>query len=52
LFTNSNALPGMMFIGALAMPFTVLVFMYEVNVPRDIGFYDILRMFLLAEPHR
>ncbi len=47
-FGNGNALPGMIFIGALAVPLSCLVFFMEVNVPRNISFYEVLKVFFIG----
>ena len=48
LFDNLNALPGMIFIGAIAVPISLLVFFMEVNVPRNISFYEVLKVFFIG----
>lgn len=47
-FANINALPGMVFLGALAVPISFLVFFMEVNVPRNISFYEVLKVFFIG----
>jgi RsiW-degrading membrane proteinase PrsW (M82 family) len=47
-FGNSNALTGMMFIGALMVPFACLILFQEVNAPRNISFYEIAQMFFVG----
>ncbi|MDO5477603.1 MAG: PrsW family glutamic-type intramembrane protease [Clostridia bacterium] len=47
-FENMNALPGMIFIGAVAVPFSLLVFFIEVNAPRNISFYEVLKVFFIG----
>ena len=48
LFSNSNALPGIMLLGAFAVPFATLVFFYEMNVPRNISFLEVLEDFFMG----
>lgn len=48
MFGNPNVLPGLMFMGALAMPFSVLVFIFETNAPRNISFFEVLKMFFIG----
>lgn len=43
-----NVIPGMVFMGALAVPFSVIVFFMEINVPRNISFLEILKIFFLG----
>lgn len=47
-FGNKNALPGMMFIGAIMVPFALLIFFIEVNAPRNISFYEIAKIFFIG----
>ena len=47
-FHNSNLIPGMMLMGTLAVPFSTLLFFYEVNVRQNISLYQILRLFFLG----
>ena len=48
LFDNPNTLPGIMLLGAFAVPFSTLVFFYEMNVPRNISFLEILEDFFMG----
>lgn len=43
-----NMLPGLIFMGALAVPFSVAVFFWEINVPRNIGFFEIMKVFFIG----
>ncbi len=47
-FSNPNVLPDILFIGSLAIPMTVLVLFFEMNVPRNISFINLIKMFLLG----
>ena len=47
-FNNSNMLPGFIFMAALTIPFSVLIFFWEVNAPRNISFFIVLRTFLIG----
>ena len=47
-FQNPNMLPGLMFIGALAMPFSVLIFIFETNAPRNISIFEVIKMFFVG----
>lgn len=42
IFQNSNAYPGLLFMGALAVPFSLLIFFFEVNVFKDISIYRVM----------
>lgn len=47
-FYNANAIPGAIFIGALMVPFSALIFFWEVNVPRNISIFDVITMFFVG----
>ena len=47
-FVGVNAVPGAMFMGSLLMPLTVMVFLWEVNVPRNISIVDVISMFFVG----
>lgn len=47
-FGNSNVIPGLLFIGSLAMPIVVLTLLFEMNVPRNISFIDVIRVFIVG----
>lgn len=47
-FNNVNAIPGAIFIGAMMVPFSFLVFFWEVNVPRNISLFDVVSMFFIG----
>ena len=42
-FRNANLVPGLMFVGNFAIPFCVTVFFFELNVRRDVPFFDVMR---------
>ncbi len=44
-FGNIKMVPGAMFMGALAVPFSVLVFIFETNAPRNISIFEVAKMF-------
>ncbi|MBC6309354.1 PrsW family intramembrane metalloprotease [Listeria sp. FSL L7-1582] len=48
MFSNSNTIPGLMVIGSFTMPFSVLVLFFEINAPRNISFFDVLKMFFIG----
>lgn len=47
-FLNNNLLPGMMLMGTIAVPFSALLFFYEVNARRNISLYRVLKLFFLG----
>lgn len=42
-FGNPYFLPGIMVIGSLAFPVTILIFFYEMNVPRNVSLHFLLK---------
>ncbi len=47
-FENTISIAGMIFTGSLAMPFALLLFFWEANVPRNMSFFDIMRIFFIG----
>ncbi|PTK48832.1 PrsW family intramembrane metalloprotease, partial [Staphylococcus haemolyticus] len=47
-FANTNALPGLIFIGALIVPISGLIFFYESNAFQNISFFEVLKMFFIG----
>lgn len=47
-FQNANVIPGLMFLGALAIPFSVLIFIFETNAPRNISIFEVVKMFFVG----
>lgn len=47
-FHNLNLIPGLIMIGSLAGPFTLLIFFFELNVTRNISLYQVLKLMLLG----
>lgn len=45
-FENVNLIPGLIMIGSVAMPLSLLIFFFEVNVPRNISLYQVIRLLL------
>lgn len=43
-FENVNLLPGLIAVGAFAMPIATLVFFFEVNARRNVSVYQVIRM--------
>ncbi|MEB4857669.1 MULTISPECIES: PrsW family intramembrane metalloprotease [Priestia] len=42
LFENINFIPGLIVVGAFAVPFTTLIFFWEMNAPQNIAIYKIV----------
>lgn len=47
-FQNPIGYPGLMFMGALLVPFTAVVFFFETNVPRNLGFARVIEIFFVG----
>lgn len=47
-FQNTNVIPGIIFIGSCMVPFSVLVFFFEVNAPRNISIFETIKIFFLG----
>lgn len=47
-FENAISIAGMIFIGSLAMPFALMLFFWEANVPRNVSFFDVMRIFFIG----
>lgn len=48
LFDNINALPGTIVLGSFMMPIAVLVFFFELNTPKNVSFYNVLKIFIVG----
>jgi protease PrsW len=47
-FDNVRLVPGLIMVGSFAVPFSILVFFFEINVPRNVSLYQLLRLVLLG----
>lgn len=47
-FENANALPGLMVIGSFMIPVAVLVFFFELNTPKNISIFSVIKYFLIG----
>lgn len=45
---NGNAVAGLILVGALAVPFSGLVFFFEANAFRDISLFDVVKIFFIG----
>lgn len=48
VYGNLNCLPGMVVLGAFAVPVTILIFFFEINLFRNIPFYKVIKYFILG----
>jgi len=47
-FQNTNGLPGTIFVGAMTIPFALVVFFWETNAPRNISLFEVVKLFFLG----
>lgn len=47
-FNNSNAVPGLILVGAFAVPFSGLVFFFEADAFKDISLFEIVKVFFIG----
>ncbi len=47
-YGNTNFLPAMIMLAAFAVPVTILIFFYEINIFRNIPFYKVMKYFILG----
>ena len=47
-YGNANFLPAMIMLAAFAVPVTILIFFYEINIFRNIPFYKVMKYFVLG----
>lgn len=47
-FSNSNAIPGLILVGAFAVPFSGLVFFFESNAFKDISLFEVVKVFFIG----
>jgi RsiW-degrading membrane proteinase PrsW (M82 family) len=47
-FSNPYLIPGLILVGSFAIPCSILVFFFEMNVPRNVSLYQILKLLLLG----
>ena len=48
VFSNTLVLPGLSFIGSMAIPFSLLILFWETNIPRNISIFDLVKMFFVG----
>ncbi len=47
-FDNSNLIPGLIMIGSTAVPLSLLIFFFEVNVTRNVSLYQVIKLLLIG----
>lgn len=47
-FDNLNAYPGVIMMGSFMVPVSVMVLFFELNTPKNISFYTLLKVFLVG----
>jgi protease PrsW len=47
-FHNPNRIPAMMVVGSFIVPLTVVIFFFEMNTPRNISAYQIIKLLMLG----
>jgi len=47
-FENVKLVPALIVMGSVAIPFALLIFFFEVNVPRNISLYQVIKLLLLG----
>ncbi|HEY4132363.1 MAG TPA: PrsW family glutamic-type intramembrane protease [Gemmatimonadaceae bacterium] len=47
-FNNVYLLPAIIMIGSVAMPFSLLIFFFEMNAPRNVSLYQVIRLLFLG----
>lgn len=47
-FQNDNLIPGLIMVGAVAVPLSLLIFFFEVNVPRNVSLYQVIKLLLVG----
>ena len=47
-FSNAIVVPGVIFVGSAAIPICVLVFLFELNAPRNITFFETIKVFAIG----
>ncbi|WP_353989954.1 PrsW family glutamic-type intramembrane protease [Pediococcus argentinicus] len=48
LFRSDKAVPGLIFIGSLMVPFSLLVFFFEMNAFKNISIFSVTQIFLIG----
>ncbi len=46
--SDPSSLPGLLFIGSMAVPFATVIFFFETNAPRDISIVEVVAIFFVG----
>jgi len=47
-FQNTNLIPGLITVGSFVIPFSILIFFFEVNAPRNVSLYQVFKLVTLG----
>ncbi len=47
-FGAENLVPGLIVVGSVAVPLSLLIFFFEVNVPRNISLYQVIKLLFIG----
>lgn len=47
-FKNLNLVPGLIIVGSFAFPLAAVLFYFEMNVPRNVSLYQVMKMILVG----
>jgi protease PrsW len=47
-FQNDNLIPGLIFVGSFAVPFSALIFFLEMNVPRNVSIFKVIQLLFVG----
>jgi RsiW-degrading membrane proteinase PrsW (M82 family) len=47
-FQNDNLVPGLIMSGSFLIPFSLLIFFYEMNVLRNVSLYQVVKLFMVG----
>jgi RsiW-degrading membrane proteinase PrsW (M82 family) len=47
-FNNQNLIPGLIGVGSIAIPFSILIFFFEMNVLRNVSMYEVIKLLVLG----
>ena len=48
VFENTLSIPGLVVMGSMMMPFTLLMLFWETNIPRNISIFELVKMFFVG----
>lgn len=47
-FNNNNAIPGLILVGAFAVPFSGLIFFFETDAFKDVSLFEVIKVFFIG----